>query len=100
MAACHLYAVLAGAMQANIDVLNAAFVDSPFFFTTGVTTVSNNVDWVNSVADYDGEISAAVGSYDLKQLDVFVGFNVLFIPNGVVLGLASPPSVQRAGVGE
>lgn len=85
----------------TIDVVNNAFADTPFSFSWDPvnTTVSDNVTWVDAVGDHQGDISAAVGSGDLRQLDVFLGLR-LTSDSVLTFGLASFASVQRAGIGE
>ena len=88
----------------NIEVVNNAFEETPFSFVWDPldTTVSNNATWVDAIAAHQADISAAVGSGDLRQLDVFLGFRVTDprVSGQNSTGMASFASVQRAGVGE
>lgn len=86
----------------NIVVANDAFVGSPFRFrfVPERTTVTINNDWSNDAVDYRQEMSQAVGSNDLRVLDVFVAWNLQQRDDGLVLGIAALPAAQIAGQGD
>lgn len=88
----------------TINVVNNAFVDTPFNFVwdSSDTTLSNNEAWVDAVGTFQDDMSAAVGSGDLRQLDVFLGFRVTdpVISGTNSVGMSSFASVQKAGRGE
>lgn len=87
--------------QINIDVLNAAFADTPFTFMRERTTVTENLDWTFDLAAYQDDISQAVGSKDLRQMDVFAAYNLEERDDDLILrGLASPGALQRRGTGD
>ena len=89
--------------QVNIDVLNDAFADTSFHFTfvRARTTVTNNFDWTFELEKYQTDISRAVGSNDLRQLDVFVAYSLMDPVDDIVLrGMAIPGAVQRRGTGD
>lgn len=89
--------------QANIDVVNQAYSGTPFRFRFAQerTTVTENTAWAYSLQDYQTGISALVGSGDLTQLDVFLGFSLGSSEGDRdALGLASTPAFQRAGTGD
>lgn len=83
----------------NLAVVNEAFADTSFRFVLGNTTVTDNFDWVLDIGLYLAQASAAVGSGDLRELDLFVGFAIEVDDLGI-LGRAVPSSVQRAGKGD
>ena len=99
--------------QANMAVVNRSFRGTPFRFTftpeqgsTTITTTVNN-DWSNYAVDFLPDMSQAVGSGDLRQLDVFVAWNLRQRTNGtttddtsLILGKASLPAAQLATQGD
>lgn len=87
---------------ANLQVLNDAFVDSPFNFVwdrNADTRVEYDGSLLN-VAEKQQEVTDAVGIADLMVLNVFVGFNVIFVEDAIVFGLANFAAAQRVGKGE
>jgi hypothetical protein len=88
--------------QANIAVVNDAFVGTPFrfrFVPEGTTRTVNN-DWSNNAVDFQADMSRAVGVGDLQVLDVFWAFNLQSTQGGIILGIASLPAAQIAGEGD
>lgn len=93
--------------RANMAVANEAFGGTPFAFrfVPERTTVTVNNDWSNYAIDYRQEMSRAVGSGNLRQLDVFVVWTVgtnssESSSTGTILGIASLPGAQIAGEGD
>lgn len=88
----------------NIQVVNAAFAGTPFRFrfASEQTTVSISNDWSNDAIEYRQEMSQAVGSDDLRILDVFVAWSLESSSDeeGTVLGIASLPAAQIEGQGD
>ena len=91
----------------NMAVVNEAFGGTPFQFqfVPERTTVTVNNDWSNYAIDYRQEMSRAVGSGNLRQLDVFVVWNLgtnssESSSSGTIVGIASLPAAQIAGEGD
>lgn len=92
-------------VKRNIDVLNEAFVKTPFKFVWNAITntkvaFDDNYSVVANIAAFPQEIANKVGVDDSRTLNIYVGWGVLQTDRGVVLGLASPAAAQRFGVGE
>jgi hypothetical protein len=88
--------------QANMAVVNDAFVGTPFrfrFVPEGTTRTVNN-DWSIGAVDFRADMSRAVSVGDLKVLDVFWAYNLQSTEGGVILGIASLPAAQIAGEGD
>lgn len=89
--------------QLNIDILNQAFDNTPFrfVFMREHTTVTDNIDWTFDLSRYQIEISQAVGSRDLRQMDVFCAYNLEERDDDLVLrGRAAPGPLQLSGTGD
>ena len=86
----------------NIAVVNRAYQGTPFrfrFTPEGTTTTVNN-DWSNGAVESQQEIGRALGSRDLRKLDVFVAWSLQESESGRVLGIATLPAAQLAGEGD
>lgn len=86
----------------NLNIVNAAFQGTPFRFTKGTTTRTMNTRWSLDVGAYMPDLSALVGSYDLRELDVFLGVQLFAnrTEGGVALGVARLAGSQLAGKGD
>lgn len=86
----------------NIDVVNQAFQGTPFKFRFAPkhTTVTVSNDWSNDAMEYR-QMSQAVGSGNLRVLDVFVAWSLGDgEESSLVLGIASLPAAQISGQGD
>eukprot|EP00977_Amphora_coffeiformis_P009504 scaffold2193_cov171-Amphora_coffeaeformis.AAC.10 len=91
--------------QANVGVVNRAFEGTPFrfTFTPSTTTTTANNEWSFNATDFVADMSRALGSGDLRQLDVFVVWSLVeqtIDSTSVVLGQASYSSLQLADEGD
>lgn len=90
--------------EENIAVVNRAFRGTPFRFRFNdpdATTATVNNDWSNDAVEFQREMSQALGSRDLRTLDVFVAWNLRTTgTGGRVLGIATLPAAQLAGQGD
>jgi hypothetical protein len=88
--------------QNNLVIVNQAFVGTPFRFryVSEATTQTVSNDWSNDAVEYQSEMSAALGSGNLRVMDVFMAWNLLQDTQGTILGVASLPAAQIASNGD
>ena len=88
--------------QNNVDIVNQAFVGTPFRFrfVREATTQTISNDWSNDGAEFQPEMSEALGSGELTKMHVFLVWNVRQSIGGLTLGIASLPAAQIADDGD
>lgn len=95
--------LLPGALEAQMEVLNNAFKDTPFRFryaNQGTETLTDEIVWSQNPLLHTEDIKDAIGNIDLKILDVFIapwlGFDKPSLNStSLTLGLAAFPSYQN-----
>ena len=89
--------------EENIDVVNKAFLETPFRFKfmSEHTTQTTNVEWSEASVDFKDEIGALLGNQDLRKLDCFVSSGLRPTRGvGEILGTATLPASQSVEKGD
>jgi hypothetical protein len=96
-----------GVIDAQIDVLNEHFADTPFYFTLmnpGAPSVTANTNWSRFAWDEQFAIGAALHTGNLATLNLYVGYSVegreAAEANVTLAAFAQFPSFQFEGLSD
>ena len=87
--------------EGNMKILNSAFSETPFRFAWDGEYKLGVGEAIFGAFDDRADVSAVMGSDDLRILDVFVAYQLTHQRgSGLMLGFATPASLQEKGRGD
>lgn len=91
---------IAELFEDNLSIVNDSYQGTPFRFSWDGNINFAIGDVTFNAFEYRDTISAAIGSGDLRILDVFVAYNAHALPDVTVFGVATMGSAQTEGTGD